>query len=123
LQPLLPLVRRLKQAGYWVAAETNGTLWQELGLDWLTLSPKKEGLRLHQNGYDERFRKVASEFKYVITNAEDLKRVENNQGCPVILQPVDNNPEMVKAIIDFLKKEGRPQRFLRLQLQKVLNFR
>ena len=67
LQNLSSLVKCLKRESYWVSAETSGTLWQRLSLDWLTVSPKQEGLRYHPHGYDRRFMKTASEFKYVIS--------------------------------------------------------
>ncbi len=123
LQNLSPVVSALKKKNFWVAVETNGTIWQKISVDWLTVSPKREGERFHPRGYDKRFRKIASEFKYVVADTSDLERVELDIPCPVILQPVNNQPGMIKLIVDFLQKHPERRIFLRLQNQKLCGIR
>jgi len=119
MQSLLPLAGYLKEKKYWVAAETNGTLWQKLPLDWLTVSPKKDGMRLFPKGYDERFLAAASEFKYVITGPDDMVFIERNIKKPVILQPVDNNMDVAHLIARFIKANPRMNWYLRFQNHKI----
>ncbi|MBN1445769.1 MAG: 7-carboxy-7-deazaguanine synthase QueE [Candidatus Omnitrophica bacterium] len=119
LQNLAPLVKTLKEKKYWIAAETNGTLWQNLHIDWLTVSPKREGLKFRPRGYDKRFMKAASEFKYVITSAGDIGFIDSSIKKPVVLQPVDNKIAIAKEIIRSLKKNAGENRFLRLQMHKI----
>lgn len=119
LQNLKPLVKSLKEKNYWIAAETNGSVWQKLPLDWLTVSPKREGIKLHPRGYDKRFGKTASEFKYVITSAGDFRFIDSSIKKPVVLQPVDNKMAVAREIIKSLKKNAGENRFLRLQMHKI----
>jgi organic radical activating enzyme len=116
LQKLGPLVSALKKRNYWLTAETNGTVWRDLPLDWLTVSPKK-------GGYDERFRRAAREFKYVITGPKDFDFIDRKISCPVILQPVDNDLKVAGEIAGFLRKEGKENWYLRLQLHKIVGVR
>ena len=123
LQNLLPFVELLKEKKYRVTVETNGTLWQNLQIDWLTVSPKKESLKRYPGGYDERFKNTASEFKYVITEEKDFEFVDTGIKQPVILQPVDNNLEITNKIVEFLKESQRENWYLRLQLHKIIKIR
>ena len=123
LQNLSPFVELLKERKYWVTAETNGTLWQNLSLDWLTVSPKKESEEFHPEGYDKRFKNTATEFKYVITDEKDFEFVDTGIKQPVILQPVDNNLEIANKIIEFLKESRRENWYLRLQLHKIIKIK
>jgi len=123
LQDLSPIVKHLKEKGYWLTAETNGTKWQDLPLDWLTVSPKKEGLSLFPKGYDTRFLKRASEFKYVITDIKEWDFIDKQIEQPVILQPVDNNPLIINSIVNKLKKEPQLNWYLKFQNHKISNIR
>jgi len=123
LQNLSSFVELLKERKYWVTAETNGTLWQKLPLDWLTVSPKKESLKRYPGGYDERFKNTASEFKYVITEEKDFEFVDKEIKKPVILQPVDNNLKIANKIVEFLKESQRENWYLRLQLHKTIKIK
>lgn len=119
LQNLSSVVKCLKEKKYWVAAETNGTLWQKLPLDWLTVSPKKEGRGLFPEGYDGRFAKAASEFKYVITCKEDMRLIDKRVEKPLILQPVNNDLSIALAIIKFLERHPQNNWYLRFQNHKI----
>jgi len=123
LQNLSPLVDTLKQKKYWIAVETNGTIWQELSIDWVTVSPKKEGTRFFRCGYDDRFLKVADEFKYVITDIKDMGFIDRRIKVPVILQPVSNDMEIARKIMKALKKNPQKNWYLRMQLHKIMGIR
>jgi len=121
LQNLFPIFERLKKEKLFISVETNGTIWQDIKFDWITVSPKREGLKYHKKGYDIRFRKVASEFKYIITGKDDFEFIDSEIEKPIILQPVDNNFEISKLIIDYIKKHPDRNYQIKLQLQKILN--
>lgn len=123
LQDLTPLVKSLKKEKYWLAAETNGTLWQKLPLDWLTVSPKTGGKKSHPYGYDKRFLKAASEFKYVITGRRSLDFIDKRIKVPVVLQPVDNDVKRAIEITEFLKKNAGRDWYLRMQMHKTTGIR
>jgi len=121
LQPLKPIFEELKEEKFYISVETNGTIWQDIKFDWITVSPKREGIKYHKKGYDIRFKKVASEFKYVITGKDDFKFIDNEIEKPVILQPVDNNFEISKLIIEYIKNNPNKNYRLKLQLHKILS--
>ena len=123
LQDLKPLIMALSKAGHWVTAETNGTRWQDVPLDWLTVSPKPGGRKLFPGGYDPRFKAAAGEFKYVITGKGSFSFIDRSVRQPVVLQPVDNNLALARLIVRFLLKEGRPGWRLGLQAHKILRVR
>ncbi|MCD6408333.1 7-carboxy-7-deazaguanine synthase QueE [bacterium] len=120
LQDLKILVSSLKKLNFWISIETNGTIWQEIEVDWITVSPKIEGRNYHKDGFDRKFLEVANEFKYVITGEEIFEFISRDIKCPVILQPVDNDLKIAEKIIKFLKKERKENFYLRLQLHKIL---
>ncbi len=123
LQDLSVLTETLKKKGYWISAETNGTVWQKLSLDWITVSPKTGGKKFYPRGYDRRFLKVASEFKYVITGRKSLDFIDTGIRVPVVLQPVDNDIRRAKEITEFLKKNPGKNRYLRMQMHKLTGIR
>ncbi|MCM8762161.1 MAG: 7-carboxy-7-deazaguanine synthase QueE [Candidatus Omnitrophica bacterium] len=123
LQKLSPLLDALKKREYNVSVETNGTIWQDIKPDWLTVSPKREGLLYFKYGYDERFLKIANEFKYVITERKDLKLIDRRIKAPIVLQPVDNNIEIAKYIVNILKKHPKENWYLRMQIHKLIDIK
>ncbi len=123
LQSLQPLTGALKKKGYWISAETNGTVWQKLPIDWITVSPKTGGIKFHPRGYDRRFLKTASEFKYVITGMQTLNFIDGGIKTPVILQPVDNDLRITGKITEFLKKQPDSNWRLHLQMHKCIGIR
>lgn len=123
LQEIGPLAALLKSKGYWITAETNGTLWQQVDLDWLTVSPKTGGIEMHDRGYDTRFRAVAKEFKYVITRKADFDFIDKAIAQPVVLQPVNNRLSVASMIEDHLKQWPGEKIYLRLQNHKITGIR
>jgi organic radical activating enzyme len=123
LQDIAYLYEKLKTENFWVGIETNGTIFKDVKFDWITVSPKKEGEKFHKFGYDERFKKIANEFKYIIVDESYFDFIDRTIEKPVILQPVDNNNEVSKKIIKFLKENNEKNWFLRMQLHKILNIK
>ena len=123
LQDITFLVESLREENMRVSVETNGTIWRDIKFDWITVSPKPAGKRYHEMGYDLRFRDIADEFKYVITSQQDFNFIDRNIKCPVILQPVDNNIEIGRKIVDFIKKEKRENFYLKFQIHKFLGIK
>lgn len=123
IQDFSKLVKTLKKQGYFIGIETNGTIWREIDVDWLCVSPKKAAVKLFKNGYDIRFRNIANEFKYVIEKSSDIDFIDRKIEKPVILQPVDNNLQVAQLIVREIKKIGRTNWFIRLQLHKILDIR
>ena len=123
LQDIDVIFKILKKKDYWVSVETNGTVWKDIKFDWITVSPKFEGKKMYPEGYDEKFRKVAKEFKYVITDKKIFDFIDRKIGVPVILQPVNNNKKISKMIVNFLKKNPTNNWYLRFQIHKILKIK
>ncbi|HOC01885.1 MAG TPA: 7-carboxy-7-deazaguanine synthase QueE [bacterium] len=120
LQDFSNLVLQLKLSGFFVCVETNGTIWREIPLDWICVSPKKSAKKLLQQGYDKRFKDVANEFKYVITGKHDFSFIDSKITKPVILQPVNNDLKIALMIFKQIKKCSMPNWFLRFQIHKLM---
>jgi len=115
LQVTHSLVTRLKRTtGARVSMETNGTVnVNELGLDWITVSPKQDDTLLQARGdelkvivprYDPlSFLSVLYNFDHLFVQPEDSERAEEN----------------MRAAVDFVL--AHPEWRLSLQTQKVLN--
>lgn len=123
MQDFSYLVNLLKKEGYFVCVETNGTIWRKIDVDWICVSPKRQALKFLPYGYNKRFRKIASEFKYVINRKSDILFIDKSIYKPVILQPVNNDLKIATMISKEIKKTGMPNWFLRLQLHKILGLR
>ena len=125
LYDLQALCDRLHQAGHRLQIETNGqTPRPSWGLDHITVSPKEtEGGRLHPWYFDH-----ATEFKYVVDNADDVARALANptagktHGPALFIQPNALNPDAVKLCIEAV--QAHPTRLrLSLQTHKLLDIR
>jgi len=123
IQDISFLYEKLKTEKFWVGVETNGTIFKDIKFDWITVSPKKEGEKFHRYGYDERFKNIANEFKYVIVDRRYFEFIDRTIEKPVILQPVDNNIEIARQIVKFLKENNEKNWYLRLQIHKILNIK
>ncbi|HID57066.1 TPA: 7-carboxy-7-deazaguanine synthase QueE [Candidatus Poribacteria bacterium] len=112
LQDLSKLIPMLREEGYKVAVETNGTIFQKsLRLaSWVTVSPK-EGADVHPLVME-----ITDELKYVIRSEGDLKRIRYH---PLIyLQPVDNDPDAVRICVEAVLKNPRWR--LSVQVHKLI---
>ncbi|MCM8818238.1 MAG: 7-carboxy-7-deazaguanine synthase QueE [Candidatus Omnitrophica bacterium] len=123
LQNIEYLFKLLKKKNYFISVETNGTIWENIKFDWITVSPKIEGKIFHPLGYDIRFRKLASEFKYIIINKKIFDFIDRKIEKPIILQPLNNDKKILKQIIQFLKKFPEENWYLRLQIQKIVKIK
>ncbi len=111
------IVELLKDYGFETACESNGTFPVVAGIDFVTISPKRDAdYKIHDEAYSK-----ASEFKYVVDEGFDFKILERHRNdLPSVRHSL--SPEFgrfeksVKQIIDFIKEE--PQWRLSLQTHK-----
>ena len=114
-------VSSLKEAGYFIAIETNGTHPLPQGIDWVTLSPKGSFVPRAQ---------------VVLPRCNELKLVYNGKIDPAdflsieagehYLQPCDTDNELANAVIlqatiDYCK--AHPLWSLSLQMHKVVGIK
>jgi len=97
------VVQWLKDLGFTVACESNGTFPIVQGIDFVTVSPKRDAdYDIHPSAFEK-----ASEFKYVIDEGfqwEVLKRHNVQDGRRYSLSPEFNRFEKsVAEIIEFQK--------------------
>jgi len=124
LQELKGLALLLKSRGFRIQVETNGTLFQDLPLDWWTVSPKPPDYFCRQE-----LKRRAREVKLVVTSGVTEAvltsvRKSFSAGIPLLLQPDDNRPEYQKqalGLLAFGARAGLPNLRLSLQLHKILN--
>lgn len=117
------VVQLLQSCGYDIAIETNGTFPIPVGIDFVTVSPKREQKVPYY--VDAHAMQRASEFKYVVDDAFDwevLKRHNTDDGRRYSLSPEWGARESSMAkIVDFVKEN--PDWRISLQTHKILNVR
>ena len=120
LQVTSELISKLHDKGYYVQAETNGTVRLPDAIDWITCSPKPEKI-----AYDE-----VDEFKIIYTgtntNHQFIRHFETVKAKCYNLQPCDvgiqqKNVELMAECIDFIK--ANPNWNLSIQSHKLLGIR
>lgn len=120
LQPgLNDLIYSLKELGYFVAIETNGTGNNRAlkGLvDWLTISPKKD---TPINCLTKET--IGNELKLVYNGQKNLDGWFELSFQNYYLQPESNKPEFIKGALEIIKQNPRWK--LSLQLQKIIGVR
>lgn len=113
MQVTYGFVQELRNAGYYVAVETNGTLPIPINVNWVTCSPK--------------YRKVVlsriHELK-VVYEGQDMSQYKHLKANEYYLQPCDykdpeKNKKNIEETIKFIKEN--PKWKLSLQTQKILN--
>jgi 7-carboxy-7-deazaguanine synthase len=118
-QDIIPLLIALRAKGYWVAIETNGSIYNAEAanlLNWITVAPKKR--------LDNRWKTIANEFKMVIETHEDLDRaLDLRTACMVFLQPCNGDPKLGKQISTWLCKNPRAGMRLGYQLHKLYDLK
>lgn len=123
------LVKWLKDLGFYVAVETNGTVAipSAARFDFVTVSPKRFA---KEKGLDPYYVnpvtfQLASEFKYVVDLAFDFSVLERHRGDDMrrlSLSPEwDNRAALLPVIYDYIKEN--PQWRLSIQQHKVLGLR
>jgi 7-carboxy-7-deazaguanine synthase len=126
LQDLGALAAGLRRRGFKVQLETNGTLFQAVPFDWVTLSPKPPAY-----AYDSRWRRRAREVKLVASReltyaVLDRLRRSFPARTPILLQPESNRPESRRRALRLLERSARaglPDIRLSLQLHKIYKIR
>ncbi len=120
-QDLGELLADFRRRRHVVALETNGLHFQDLPIDWWTVSPKDAaGYRVHPRLWAK-----AGEIKLLVTPALDLARVKKIRGrtrAPIILQPERHDPQRWRRTFAFFRACaacGIPDVRLGLQLHAV----
>jgi organic radical activating enzyme len=125
-QEIEPLVERLHRDGFEVQSETNGTIYRDCGIDWLTVSPKPPRYEVAAE-----FLGSAREVKLVVSKPMTfavLGRVRSNfpAEIPLFLQPESNKPESRARAARLLRRslaKGLPDVRLGIQLHRVFGLR
>ena len=120
-EPLLQvdkaLVIALENQGYRIHLETNGTLPLPCYINWVTVSPKQNRIRIHQDDVNE--------IKIVYEGGNpDLSRWEDESL--LFLQPCDTgdpfrNQQILQDAVEFVKRH--PKWRLSLQTHKLINIK
>lgn len=110
------IVKLLKKHGFEIACESNGTFPIVDGIDFVTISPKRDAnYEIHPDAFAK-----AHEFKYVVDDGFDfltLTKHDPKDGRRYSLSPeFGNMEESVKLIMDYLMKN--PSWRLNLQTHK-----
>jgi len=121
-QDLGRLIVELGRAGYFLSVETNGIHYQDLAVDWWTVSPKPgNGFRVHS-----RLRDKAEEVKIVVTpevTPDQVGKVRDSMPRPpIFLQPNARDPRGYVVAWDLFNRcvrEGISGVRLGVQLHRV----
>jgi len=121
LYNLTEIIVQAKKMNLNIHVETNGTLFQDWlrQVDWVTVSPKKEGR------INPKVLALAKELKFVIEKKRDIKFAEKFMPfTPAYLMPVDNDKKISLMISEYLSR-SRYKEYMKLgiQLQKVYGFK
>jgi 7-carboxy-7-deazaguanine synthase (Cx14CxxC type) len=110
-----PLIAALKQRGFTIAVESNGTIAAPAGIDWLCISPKAGSMVVQRSG---------QEVKVVWPQSGlDIDEIARWDFPHRLIQPMDSPAadENRQAAIDFVL--ANPQWRLSLQTHKLLGLR
>lgn len=120
-QDLGELVAACRRRRWFTAVETNGLHFQDLPLDWWTVSPKDaSSFRV-----DPRLWEKAGEVKLLVTPALELsvvKRVRRRTAVPIVLQPQRRDRQRFRNAFTFYRAcslAGIPDVRLGVQLHAV----
>lgn len=118
------VIELLKSYNFEIAMESNGTFNPPNGVNWLTVSPKRDAKPTPYYIAPEAMRR-ASEFKYVVDESFQwgiLDRHNVNDGRMYYLSPEFNQMDLnVQRIMEFISKN--PQWTLSLQTHKWMNIK
>ena len=114
LQDLAPLCKALKDAGYHLHIESNGTVSPDPRLfdliEHWTVSPKKPEIA---PGFER-----ITELKYVVGEAFQESKVQEDKAEWVYLQPESSTPEFIRKALDILRRHPRWR--LSCRIHKIL---
>jgi organic radical activating enzyme len=125
-QDISPLVKALKEEGFKIQAETNGTFPPLLGVHWYTLSPKPPDYF-----YQPPYKKKAKEVKLIVIKGLDLEVLQKLRGefpdkIPILLQPQSGRQASANHARRLLKKSlvsGMSNIRLTAQIHKIFGWR
>jgi len=126
IQDVRELTERLKEIGMKIQIETNATLYQDLSVDWYTVSPKPPDYF-----FQPEYREKAKEVKLVVSKEltlEVIQRMRNEfpEKIPILLQPESNRKWSREKGIMLLKEcttTGLKNIRISLQLHKIYNMK
>ena len=114
-QDIVPLCQALKDAGYRLHIETNGTVAPDPALfdliEHWTVSPKRLEIA---SGFER-----ITELKYVVGEEFEESNVADSRSDHVYLQPESSTPEFAKKTLEILRRHPRWR--LSCRIHKVLN--
>jgi organic radical activating enzyme len=125
-QDIGSLVKALKEEGFKIQAETNGTFPPLLGVNWYTVSPKPPDYF-----YQPPYKKKAKEVKIIVIKGLDLDviqklREEFPDKIPILLQPQSGRKTSGIQAKKLLKKSlvaGLSNIRLTAQIHKIFGWR
>ncbi len=125
-QDLSFLVERLKSDFLYVAIETNGMYFQDIEIDWWTVSPKDI---VDFKICDDLWGKI-SEIKLIVNDNLSVKHIKRifkrNNFVPIFLQPQFPEEDRFKKTFEFYKmcqREGLNTVRLGIQMHRDFNIR
>jgi len=122
-QDISSLTQRLKADKWNIQVETNGIFYQNLPVDWYTVSPKPEKYFVRSEYADS-----AKEVKLVVTRELEIETIKNirakfSEGIPLFLQAQSNQKWSLDRGIKLVEQAtGKNLNNIRLsvQLHKIL---
>ncbi len=126
LQGVAELVKELKKEGFNIQVETNATLFQDIPVDWYSISPKPANYFFHPE-----YKKKAKEVKVILTkdiNFESIRRLREEfpEKTPLLLQPQSNRKWSMDLGMKILRqalRAGLKNIKLSIQLHKIYGLR
>jgi len=128
---LLGLVIRLKELGYWIQINTNGTIFDEeifKLVDLITMDCKCPSSEMKSNfevlKETDKLFGPKTQFKFVISDKEDYKYAKRvidflALRSKIIFQPEWKNRKFARELIDLVKKNASSVKVI-LQQQKII---
>jgi len=122
IQDVKELIEKLKLNGMKIQIETNATQYQDLPVDWYTLSPKPP-----EYFFRTEFTDKAKEVKLVVSQELDLEIIQKMRNAfpekvPILLQPESNQKWSLDKGMELLKTSlirGLKNIKVSLQLHKI----
>ena len=126
LQDVAELGKELKKEGFNIQVETNATIFQDIPVDWYSISPKPAKYFFHPE-----YRKKAKEVKVILTkdlNYESIRRLREEfpEKTPLLLQPQSNRKWSMDLGMKILRqalRAGLKNIKLSIQLHKIYGLR
>jgi len=114
------VVKILKELGFIVACETNGTLPHIAGIDWVTCSPKRDaGYMIHP-----KLKPYIAELKFVVDEKFDFRVLDIHNdivGLRYLSPEFTNMKENLKKIEEYIVHNTQWK--ISLQTQKLVGFK